>query len=271
MKRYLGWICMIYAVLIGYVWLFDLLKNFLSPNMQIYIKISLFVFLILGYVLTNLDKEDDPEKFKLSGLILLIPILAIILAGDGKLSASLAANRVLKINKTTISKTKDKTEEKIDIPEVNMEEIKEDMEIVHYDYDIKDIIYDGLASYLTFDETAVKNAGKTIRVRGFVMKSRDFVPENYFAIGKYSVGCCIADAQYMGFYVDYDLSKVKDGGWYEVEGVLVPIKDNDGYNSLAIKATKVTKIDKDSEEQYIYPCYNYDDACEMLERYGIEN
>jgi len=272
MKRYLGWICMLYAMIIGYVWMFDKLKNFLSPSMQIYIKISLFIFLILGYVLTNLDKEDDPGKFKWSNLVLIIPFIALILCGDGKLSANLAQNRMLKINKTSVSNNKEKKkEEKVEIPEIDVSKIEENMEIKHYDYDIKDIIYDGLASYLTFDETAVANAGKTIRVRGFIVKKAEFVPKGYFTIGKYSVGCCIADAQYMGFYVDYDESKVKDGGWYEIEGVLIPAVDNDGYNSLAIKATKVTQIDSKDEEQYIYPCYNYDNACQELEKYGIEN
>ena len=269
MKRYLGWICIIYSALIGYIWLFDKLKNFLSPNMQIYLKVSLFVFVIMGYILTSI--EEDNTKFKPSALILLLPIVAIILAGDGKLSANLASNRMAKYSNKSSVKVDNNKKDDIEIPNIDDIQIEDNMTIEKFDYDIKDIIYDGIASYLTFDETAVKNAGKTIKVRGFVVKNAEFVPKDYFAIGKYSVGCCIADSIFMGFYVDYDLSKIKENGWYEIEGVLIPIKDIDGYNSLAIKATKVTEIDSKEEEQYIYPCYNYDDACKLLEQYGIEN
>jgi hypothetical protein len=37
-KRYLGIICLLYSGLFGYVIFFDKLKNFLAPQMQIYIK-----------------------------------------------------------------------------------------------------------------------------------------------------------------------------------------------------------------------------------------
>ena len=89
MKKFLGLICIIYSVIIGYVWIFDKLKNFLAPNMQIYLKLSLPLLLIMGIMLLK-EKKD---KFKISDLILLLPIVMIIFASDGKLSSQIAINR----------------------------------------------------------------------------------------------------------------------------------------------------------------------------------
>ena len=51
MKKFLGFICLVYSGIIGYVWIFNQLKNFLAPTMQIYIKASLIPLIIIGIVL----------------------------------------------------------------------------------------------------------------------------------------------------------------------------------------------------------------------------
>ena len=39
MKKFLGFICLAYSFIIAYLWIFNQLKNFLAPTMQIYIKV----------------------------------------------------------------------------------------------------------------------------------------------------------------------------------------------------------------------------------------
>ena len=90
-KKYLGFICFIYSAIIFYVWISGLLRNFLAPNMQLYLKISAFVFIPMGLVLLFNNRVN--YKFKISDLILLLPIVLLIIAGDGRLTASLANNR----------------------------------------------------------------------------------------------------------------------------------------------------------------------------------
>ena len=62
--------------------------------------------------------------------------------------------------------------------------------------------------------------GKTIRVKGFVLKDNQYIPDGYFAIGKYEISCCAADATFTGFIAKYDKSNIKKNKWYEIEGVL---------------------------------------------------
>ena len=96
MKRYLGLICLLYSIIIIYVWVSDTLKNFLAPTLQIYIKIALIVLIIMSLVLLFNNKIE--YKFKVSDLILLLPLLMLILAGDGRLTINFANNRTMNYN-----------------------------------------------------------------------------------------------------------------------------------------------------------------------------
>ena len=118
-----------------------------------------------------------------------------------------------------------------------------------------------------------KYVGKKIKVRGFaVRKGLPYLPSGYFAIGKYIISCCAADAGFGGFYAKYDLYKVKENTWYEIEGILEKTQDTEGYNILAIKVININELDGNKEEQYAYPCYSYDDgSCSIMDKYDLEN
>ena len=96
-KRFLGLICLLYSGIIIYVLVFDKLKNFLAPQMQIYIKLSLIPIVLLGFVM--LFSNNITYKFKIGDLILILPLVFMILAGDGRLTASFASNRMTNIKK----------------------------------------------------------------------------------------------------------------------------------------------------------------------------
>lgn len=265
-KRFLGIICFIYSIIIIYVWLFGMLKNFLAPNMQIYLKLSLIPMIIMGIVLSFNDKIN--YKFKVSDLVLLIPLIMIVFAGDGKLTVSLAKNRVVPLSNRA-SKTSDT--EKNEIEDIPVEDKKDSVVIDNFFFDVKDSTYSYLADYITFMKGARKYIGKTIRTRGFVISYDGYLSDDYFILGKYSITCCAADAEFTGFIIKYDKSKVKDGEWFEVEGVLIPGKDLEGYDVLAIDASSVKKIDPKNEEQYVYSCSAYGNkACEEIQSYDLE-
>ncbi len=58
---------------------------------------------------------------------------------------------------------------------------------------------------------------------------------------------------------------------YEIEGVLETGKDKEGNDMVYIKAINVNKLDKEKEEQHIYPCYYYDNGlCEEINKYNLE-
>ena len=51
MKRFLGFICLLYAGIIIYVKLSNNLNNYLAPNMQMYILLSIIPLIIMGLVM----------------------------------------------------------------------------------------------------------------------------------------------------------------------------------------------------------------------------
>lgn len=55
-------------------------------------------------------------------------------------------------------------------------------------------------------------------MREFALKKASYLPYGYFALGKYAMSCCAADAGFTGFIAKYDNSKIVSDKWYEIEG-----------------------------------------------------
>ena len=251
-NKFLALVCFIYSLLILFVWLSGSLNNFLAPNMQMYLKLSIIPMVIMGIVII-LNKIH--YKYKSTDLVLLLPIIMVFLAGDGNLTITLASNK--------INRVKNNDEEIIEyVPEDNY-----DFDNVYFD--VKDETYSYLANYITYMTGAKKFVGKTIRVKGFSIDYSDFLLDGYYAIGKYAITCCAADAEIAGFIIKTD-EKIKQNEWYEVEGVLEQAKDNEGYNIMVINVINIKKSNPD-KTQYVYSCETYGkDACKELQKYDFE-
>ena len=278
-KRYLGIICLLYSGIFTYVVIFNKLKNFLAPSMQIYIKLAILPLFIIGLVMIFNNKVN--YKFKISDLVLILPLVLLILAGDGRLTTSLASNRMTNFNQ--INRIKLETEE-INIEKITENETIENIELVENEitedetinftnpyFDIIDSNYNELSSYITFSPKASKYEGELIRVKGIALKEANYLPANYFAIGKYSISCCAADATFVGFIAKYDNSNIIADKWYQLEGMLKKGKDSENYDIMYIEVINLKEINEIDEEQYIYPCYAYDNgSCKDVLKYQLE-
>ena len=271
MKRYLGIIYLLFASTITYIVIFDKLKNYLSPQLQIYIKLSIIPLFIVGLVLI-INKKVHYD-FKFSDLILLLPIIIFFISGDGKLSLQLADNRATnlanpQIRYEAVTNTEEEPETKEE--QSSLPSINPTYDFSNPYFEVIDANYEGLANYLTVGEKASKYVGQTIRVKGFTTKYASYLPDGMFAIGKYIITCCVADASFQGFYVKYDLDQIHHNKWYEIEGVLEQGIDKDGYQIMYIKAINVKEIDSSKEEQYVFPCYAYDNgSCAEVSKYDL--
>ena len=279
MKKFLGIICFVYCGLISYLWLFDKIKLFLAPQMIIYLKLSLIPLFLMGLVLLFNDKLH--YHFKISDLVLLLPVVMLFLVGDGKLSLSFASSRIdtssiIQKNKAgsntnkeqVIDNNKESNKEQKENNNTQKEIKKDPIDEIYFD--INDQNYNSLVSYLTYTKAAHKYENKTIRVRGFSL-TKLYLPGNYFMIGKYFISCCIADSSYNGYIAKYDLGEVKDNTWYEIEGRLKIGKDSEGYDFMYIDVVNIKEIDSKDEEEYVYPCYVYDNgACAEVNKYKLE-
>ena len=148
-NKYLGIICLIYSSLIGYVWSKGILKNFISPSMQIYIKTSLFALIIIGISLLFINSKS---KFKVSDLILLLPVMLLILSGDGNLSMSFATNRISSYSSGQVKQEKVKEENKEEKKEIikidaSEKQPEETYDFTNVNYNVVDSSYSFLVSY----------------------------------------------------------------------------------------------------------------------------
>ena len=281
-KCFLGIICLLYTLIIIYVFLTGSINNYLSPNIQFYLKISIVPLTIMGLIF--IFNENIKYNFKASDISLLLPLLMLFLAKDGRLTLTFANNRMSNFNI-------ENNLEKDDIININNSDnnnFNEDIEAEYinddegieynqvYDFsdtyfDVVDASYSGLANYLTYMPKAIKYKGEKIRVRGFSITDSKSTNKGYFLIGKYEISCCAADAEFVGFFAKYDISKIKNNTWYEIEGVLEEGRDSTGYDILYIKVININEIDENSENQYIYPCYTYDSGeCSDIAKYKLE-
>lgn len=267
MKKFLGIICLIYSSLILYVWLSGNLNNFIAPNMQIYIKSSIIPLSIIGIVLV-LNKIN--YKFKISDLILLLPILLVLFAGDGVLSVGVA-----KVKATNKNRTKSEDVVEVDpTPDLTpapapIDDKKDEIEDFYFDLD--ESVYSYLADYLTYMTGARKYVGKTIKAKGFAVDYSEYLTDDYFAVGRYMITCCAADAEFTGFMVKYPKEKIEYGKWYEIEGYLELGKDSEGYDVMTINPVSVEEVKQGSSNDYVYSCETYGkDACKKLQEYDLE-
>ena len=258
-KKFLGIICFVYSFIIIYVWLSGRLGNYLAPNMQYYIKGSIIPFIIMGFVLVTNKKIN--YKFKITDIVLILPLVLIIIAGDGNLTIDVA-----KVKATTKNRTKSDNVEVVDPVPSNYKETIDD-----FYFEIKDSNYSFLADYLTYISGAKKYAGKTIKAIGFAVDYSDYLTSDYVAIGRYMISCCAADAEFTGFMVKYSPNKITYGKWYEFEGYLEIGKDSEGYDIMTVNPVSVKEIDGKDINQYVYTCETYGKgACEELQKYDLE-
>ncbi len=258
-KKLIGIIYLLYSSIIIYLLITNKLKNFLAPQMQIYIKVLVIPLIIIGIVMLFNKKE---YKVKITDIILLLPLVLLIFSGNNKLTTSFANNRVLNTNYSNRVKST-KTEEVI-------EEIVEENIVFEPDFIIEDTNYESLASYLTFSPKAINYKDKMIKVKGFILKQEDYLQKGYYSIGKYVISCCAADAEYTGFIVKENNFKVKENKWYDIEGILKQGQDKLGYDIMYIEIINIKEISSNEEEQYVYPCYIYDEKCSSLVKYDLK-
>ena len=267
-NKFLGMICIIYSFIIIGVIVSDKLKNYLAPNMQIYIKIAALVLLIIGFIIIFSKKVN--YKFKITDLVLLIPIIMIIFAGDGKLSNSIASNRMnIKIKK---EENIIKEEKKEEINKEEKEETVYDKDNLKIDFEVIDENYYSLADFISYPGIKTyQYENKIVKVKGFTIMEGSYIPEGYFTLGKYTITCCAADAEFAGFYVKKENYDIKDGAWYELIGVLEESKYQ-GITIMTVKIIDIKEINQDAEEMYVYPCYSYGDgSCKEFTKYNLKH
>ena len=241
----------IYFVVLSFViytlYFVGYLNNFLAAKMIMFSLISATILLVLGLLI--LFNKIKNLKLSKNTCILIIPLIMIVIANDGKLSLELAKKRGSNLSVSIADKTNNNS------TSYKPEENKENKENkVENNHEINDDNYIEALNYLYLNMDEVK--GDTVKISGFAIKDAPFVTEGHFVIGKYVISCCAADAGVVGILVKDSRVKVNDKGWYEIEGVIDVVKDKYQKETVIIRPKKATPIVPGN--MYVYETYTYE-------------
>lgn len=152
--------------------------------------------------------------------------------------------------------------EKFKSPDIYNEEFTELARLLYTEPVIKvneDIFYETIGAIDLFKK---EFEGKPIRLSGFVYSDPSLDKRQAFALGRFLVLCCTADAAPFGVFIkpEHTFHFPKDT-WVEIEGH-IHVTQNQGKEILSINAAQIRKI-KQPKTPYIYPS---DDSVAKLKR-----
>ncbi len=94
-------------------------------------------------------------------------------------------------------------------------------------------------------------AGREIDMLGFVIRNKDFAPQE-FGLIRFIITCCTADASPVGFILkSKDAVDYKDGTWINIQGVI----EVDNYDQQVVPVIEATSIERAAQpsDPYVYP------------------
>lgn len=231
-KNLIGLVFILYGITVFISYFIGTLNNFLASKM-IFLSISSgIVMLIIGVILI-LDKSIYMNIKKIN-ILLIIPFIMIFFAGDGELSIALASKRASNLSSQM-------NIDSIDISLINQ------MNNDEFDYIITDENYNDLINYITNDTE--NSEGKTVKISGYAVVDAEYITDGYFAIGKYSISCCTADAGFVGILVENKDLEIEKNLWFEIEGVLEKTTSKYGYETLYLKILNIQEIE--AQNRYV--------------------
>lgn len=103
----------------------------------------------------------------------------------------------------------------------------------------------------TIDQSPEDYTGREIEMLGFVMRNKDFDPQE-FGLIRFIITCCTADASPDGFILESrDAVDYRDGTWISIRGV-IRVDDYDQQVVPVIEASSIARVAQPSDP-YVYP------------------
>lgn len=101
------------------------------------------------------------------------------------------------------------------------------------------------------DQSPENYAGREIEMLGFVIRNKDFAPQE-FGLIRFIITCCTADASPEGFILESkDAADYKDGVWISIRG-MIRVDDYDQQVVPVIEASSIERVIQPSDP-YVYP------------------
>ncbi|USB31881.1 TIGR03943 family protein [Paenibacillus sp. YPG26] len=185
--------------------------------------------------------------------IFTIPLLLGFLLPNQALGSAAALKKGMTLSRQYL--TEQTLKEKFKSPDIYNEEFAELARLLYAQPVIQvnqEIFYETIGAIDLFKQ---EFEGKPIRLSGFVYSDPSLDRHNAFALGRFLVLCCTADAAPFGVYIKPEEPvNLPQDTWVEIEGH-IHVTRNQGKEIASINAVQIREI-KQPKTPYIYPSDN---------------
>ncbi|ANE48128.1 hypothetical protein SY83_19610 [Paenibacillus swuensis] len=270
------------SILLGFALLIVFLTRsgdlilYIAPRMQLYVKLSAIAFFVAAVyqvylILENSSAHSDdchcehppsPSLLKngITYTLFLLPLLLGYLLPDEAMNSAMVNKKGINLSSAP---TTNPPGEGIRIAETGLFPAEDPFTQIYADYaktiykhnviEVKDELY--IETLTTLDMFRKPFLGKTISITGFIYRAEG-MKANEFAVSRFSVECCSADAAPYGMLADFPKASVlKDNEWVQVEGKLSESKLGEE-RILKINVTNIRRITAPASP-YVYYNYNF--------------
>ena len=246
-------ILLAFALYIGHLVQQDALHYYVAPKLARWVKLcpiplvlmalSLTIQALFGKGSVLCDCEHRlPSSFHKSAAIyglFLFPLLLGFLLPDRALGSMAAAKKGLTLSSLP---SETKSVEKFESSNPYHSELTELAKILYAQPAIPVFADIFSETFGAIDMYKQQFVGKEISVSGFLYRNESETPENTFAVGRFLVQCCTADATPLGMLVDPGkLKSPPVDTWIEVRGKLCIVQYK-GQEIMQIRAESITPI-----------------------------
>lgn len=284
-----GLILMGFALYIVYLFKTDSILYYIAPRMLIYVKASAVGFYLISvYQLYSAfrtlqghklpcDCEHPPSssvtKNTLVYGLFVLPLLMGFMLPDSSLGSSLADKKGMNLSSSsTVKKVADSSQS---VPSVTPVPVTDRTQLdtlfpaekytEHYAKYAKELYKSQdpipvkedlfMETLTTLDLYLTPFIGKKLEISGFVYRTEEMNPAQ-FAIGRFAMSCCSADASPYGVLAEYpNAATYSEDTWVKVTGTIEK-KPFNGTDIMALKVEKVQRI-QEPTNKFVYPNYEF--------------
>ncbi|WP_270165111.1 TIGR03943 family putative permease subunit [Paenibacillus sp. SYP-B4298] len=270
------------AILSGFAFLIvhlartDQLGLYIAPRMELYVKLSALglyaasIYQVYAALRALGGKEEhahdcgcehppSPSLLKNIAIytLFILPLALGFLLPNTPLESTLAAKKGMSLNAAATLSSPVGTDEDVLFPHDTFTEsyaaLAKDLHAVHGAIVISEAQY--IETLTALDLYREPFLGREVQISGFVYRDASMT-STQFAIGRFAMNCCSADALPYGLLVEAaDGAKYDTDTWLEATGALQLTVYN-GKPTLQLSSPRLTQIER-GDTPYVYPDYTF--------------
>ena len=254
-------ILLCFSILLFYLVISGQIRMYINPRFIVLSELAAVVLLSMFAVQffnwrSSSHVDDHHAPHKLVYVIFIIPLALALLLPDAALDASVASNRGLNFNSGNLTSAQPGSGA---LPQAFVNGVnpggsagrQADITGVGNSGPIQVTADNFVRVVDVIGQSPEDYAGREIDMLGFVIRNKDFAPQE-FGLIRFIITCCTADASPGGFILkSKDAVDYKDGTWINIRGVI----EVDNYDQQVVPVIEATSIERAAQpsDPYVYP------------------